>query len=370
LITAECGQQNAVELAMSQSLTLKSEVEQVGFFAALLRYAFPHGSLWLMTLVMAVVNFAIAGLSQRISLDPLYLTILQLFYGFALLLMLARWARPQLFDWFLHRAWAALLTLLLMISFTTNLAVLHFITMAQQWPYADDMLIGADRALGFDWLAYCKFMTDNETLRAYLHFFYQEVTRKGMFVLPLVALLLNQRIRVYETLFMIFVTGVVVVLAAGFFPAIEPWTLLADDELLSRIKWTAAADHVAVLSYLRNDGPVLIDLSKLVGLATFPSYHTCLALCFTIALRGYRGLDVLGVICSVSIIAATPIFGAHYLMDLLSGGAITATSFLVWKAFVLPALAKKLTAQGDDAFDFPQAIMNLRIPGSVAKRQA
>jgi hypothetical protein len=355
---------------MSQSLTMKQGVAGSGFLAGLLRFAFPHWSLWLLTVIMALANFAVAGLSARISLDPLYLTVLELFYGFALVLVLARWARPQLFDWFLHRVWGTVMCLILMVTFTSNLAVLHFITMAQQWPYADNWLIAADRALGFDWLAYCKFMTEHETLRAYLHFFYQEVTRKGMFVLPLIALMLNQRVRLYETLFMIFVTGVVVVLAAGFFPAIEPWTLLADQELLSRIKWTAHADHVEVLSYLRNDGPVFIDLSELVGLATFPSYHTCLALCFTVATRGYRGLNVLGVICSVSIIAATPIFGAHYLMDLISGTIITGATFYAWTKWVLPVVGPKLAAAGDEAFDFPQAIMNLRIRSAAAKRQA
>lgn len=355
---------------MSQSLTMKQDVAGSGFVAGVLRFAFPHVSLWLLTIAMAVVNFAIAGASDRISLDPLYLTILELFYGLALLLAVARWARPPMFDWFLHRVWGTVMVLVLTISFTTNLAVLHFIVMSQQWPYADGFLIAADRALGFDWLAYCKFMTENETLRGYLHFFYQEVTRKGMFVLPLIALLLNQRERLYETLFMIFVTGVVVVLAAGFFPAIEPWTLLADQELLSRIKWTAHADHNEVLSYLRNDGPVLIDLGKLVGLATFPSYHTCLALCFTVATRGYRGLNVLGVITSASIVAATPIFGAHYLMDLLSGTAITVATFYAWKAWVLPVVGPKLAASGDEAHAFPQAIMNLRIRSAAAKRQA
>jgi hypothetical protein len=355
---------------MSQSLTMKRNVAGSGLLAGFVRFAFPHVSLWALTFAMALANFAAAGFSERVSLDPLYLTILELFYGFAFLLVLARWARPQLFDWFLHRVWGTVMCLILMVTFTSNLAVLHFITMAQQWPYADNWLIAADRALGFDWLAYCKFMTDHETLRAYLHFFYQEVTRKGMFILPLIALMLNQRVRLYETLFMIFVTGVVVVLAAGFFPAIEPWTLLADQELLSRIKWTAHADHVEVLSYLRNDGPVFIDLAKLVGLATFPSYHTCLALCFTVATRGYRGINVLGVICSVSIIAATPIFGAHYLMDLISGTIITVATFYAWKKWVLPAIGPKLAASEDKAFDFPQAIMNLRFPGSAAKRQA
>jgi hypothetical protein len=174
---------------MSQSLTMKRNVAGSGLLAGFVRFAFPHVSLWALTFAMALANFAAAGFSERVSLDPLYLTILELFYGFAFLLVLARWARPQLFDWFLHRVWGTVMCLILMVTFTSNLAVLHFITMAQQWPYADNWLIAADRALGFDWLAYCKFMTDHETLRAYLHFFYQEVTRKGMFILPLIALM-------------------------------------------------------------------------------------------------------------------------------------------------------------------------------------
>jgi hypothetical protein len=57
-------------------------------------------------------------------------------------------------------------------------------------------------------------------------------------------------------------------------------------------------------------------------------------------------------------------------MDLISGTAITAATFWAWTKWVKPALSQKLSSQGDETFDFPQAIMNLRIPGSAAKRQA
>lgn len=355
---------------MSQSLAFETKRGGEALWARLARHVFPHVSLWLLTLAMLAANILILVLNPRITVDPAYPLITEILYGFAALLMLAHWARPQLFDWFLQRVWAALMSLTLMLAFTSNLAVLHYLVMTQHWPYADSWLIAADRALGFDWLAYGKFMTGSETSTHYLHFFYHEVTRKGMFMLPLVAVLLNQRVRAYETLFMIIVTGVVVVLAAGFFPAIEPWTLLADQELMSRISWSARINHVEAMEYLRSEGPILIDLSKLVGLATFPSYHTCLALCFFIALRGYPVLNVVGALCSVSILAATPIFGAHYLMDLLAGGAITAATFFAWKRFVLPAVGPRLEAMGEPFHDFPKAIMNLRFGKAAAKRQA
>jgi PAP2 superfamily len=355
---------------MSQSLTMKQDVAGSGFLAGLLRFAFPHASLWFLTIVMAAANFTIAGASEEISLDPFYLTILEFFYGLAFVLVVARWARPQLFDWFLHRVWGTVMCLLLMISFTTNLGVLNFIVMTQNWPYADQLLIAGDKLLGFDWLTYSKFMTSAETSRGILHFFYNEVTRVGMFALPLLALLLNNRIRLCETVFMIFVTGILAVLVSGFFPALGPWTLLADQELLDRISWSAPVNYLDMMTYLRGSGPVHIDLSKLIGLSSCPSYHTCLALCFIVATRGYRGLNMLGGLACVTIIAATPIYGTHYLMDLLAGGLTMAVTYHVWSRFVRPLVTPVLAASGDDAFDFPQAIMNLRIPGSAAKRQA
>ena len=81
--------------------------------------------------------------------------------------------------------------------------------------------------------------------------------------------------------------------------------------------------HVPTLEALRAGTFRSIPLDNLEGLITFPSFHTAGAIMFIWALRKVPYVRWPAIALNAALIAATPIDGAHYFIDLV-GGAVVA----------------------------------------------
>jgi PAP2 superfamily len=334
------------------------------------RFAFPHVGLWALVVALFGGNALYAAFSSHVSIDVEWFKLNLMCLGLAVAFVVLRCLRPLAFDWFLHRLWCCMIVAMLSLVISSNLVMFNQLTMTQHWPFADAWLIGMDRNLGIDWLSYAKFITQSDGMNSWLLLAYNGLTGNGTIMVLLLAVLSNQRLRVIETAFMIVATGLIATTIASFFPAKAAWVTLADPELLARFKATSGMSHVAPMLALRADAPVHIVMERLIGLATFPSYHTCLALIIMLSSRGYRYAWPIGVIFGVSIVAATPVYGGHYFIDLIAGAAVTGCTFLFWKRVMLPKLLPQLPGFGDAAYTLPERILNLRIPRPDAKRAA
>ena len=80
--------------------------------------------------------------------------------------------------------------------------------------------------------------------------------------------------------------------------------------------------HLEALGALRT-GPVALDLGNLPGLVTFPSFHTAAGIVLTWAFWRTRAFPVVAAYAA-TMIAATPVFGGHYFVDLLAGACVAA----------------------------------------------
>jgi PAP2 superfamily len=355
---------------MSTTVATQPAIPSSNLLVKWSRNAFPHIGLWILVLAMFLGNFAYIGLSDHVSIEMPWYRFNLTCFGLAAMFATIRFFRPATFDWFLHRLWCGGMTALLAFILSSNLSIYNQLTMTQTWPLADGMLISMDHALGFDWLTYVKFMSSSDVMNSWLSFAYGDLTTNGMVLILFMAVLVNWRERVIESAFMIIATGLIVVTFSSFFPAKAAWATLADAEILARLDGKSGMDHIENLMALRGAAPFHIEVSKLVGLATFPSYHTCLALIILLATRGYKFIAPIGAIIGVSIIAATPVYGGHYLVDVLAGAAVTAATFVFWKRYMLPKLALQLMGFGDEAYAFPDRILNLRFGRAAAKRAA
>ena len=92
------------------------------------------------------------------------------------------------------------------------------------------------------------------------------------------------------------------------------------------------------LEALRGGTLHAIQLDNLEGLITFPSFHTAAALMFIWALRTVPYVRWPAIVLNVALIAATPIDGAHYFIDLV-GGAAVAFAALAAKPLAVQARA-------------------------------
>lgn len=309
-------------------------------FSGLLNWAFPHPVLWAIVTAMLLCNALGIALSSHLSIEPGRFIDDAKMLGFASVLMLMRHFYNEIFDGLLHRVWCVFMAALFASVLFNNLLVLNHVLMANSFPMADDRLLSWDQALGLDWLAYAKFMTSSPVMQDMLYLAYQDMTYGGVALVAVVLVVLNLRRRTIELACLLTGAAVVCLTVACFFPARAAMDVLADKELFQRVYhgidgFKAGFYHIEQLMELRGSAPVLIKSSSLEGLATFPSFHTCLAIIIMWCSRGHWVTASIGKIVGGMILAATPIFGGHYFVDIIAGGFVMTCLILLWRRFIV-----------------------------------
>ncbi|MGY4285344.1 membrane-associated phospholipid phosphatase [Bradyrhizobium sp. LM2.7] len=73
-----------------------------------------------------------------------------------------------------------------------------------------------------------------------------------------------------------------------------------------------------------------LRLFMLSGIVSFPSFHAASAVLYMWALWPVRGIGGIAAALNLLMIAATPVIGAHYIIDIVGGIAVAAAS--IWAA--------------------------------------
>jgi hypothetical protein len=181
-----------------------------------------------------------------------------------------------------------------------------------KFPYRDMWLESADAALGFDWTAYVDFISERPFLARLLDLAYQSLQAQFFVVGAALAIAgQRQRLQIYT-------------LAVGITLAV---TLMIF--LFMQARSHSWGNWVPPLDYMRLAGQHRISLDDLNGIVTFPSYHTesaCLFIwgCWRLA---YLRWPVIAF--NLTLIAATPIDGFHYGVDVLAGVAIAVATIVL-----------------------------------------
>jgi len=315
--------------------------------------AFPHAFLWLAVLALFLVNALWLAINPRISIAASWygVSLLPVLLGFGMVVFRAY--RSESYDWFLHRLWCLLMTLLVTAMLMKNLQVSNHLLMTIPFPLADAMLLSWDRAIGFDWLAYAKAMTEFPLLTKILFLAYNSMTIQGLIVMIAIAVWLDRRKRVIEIGFLLVATAFVCMTIASAFPARAAMDLLADPELLSRLSIGSGVYHLDQLFALRGTEAIVMQPETLEGLATFPSYHTCLGLIILWCSRGHWLTGTIGAAVGGTIVAATPIYGGHYVVDVIAGGLVMLAAILLWRRCIEPKLSPYMPGLLAEDFAFP-----------------
>jgi membrane-associated phospholipid phosphatase len=199
-------------------------------------------------------------------------------------------------------------------------AILDQLTMTLAAPLADSRLAGWDQALGFDWLDYLSWVAARPWLSTALGWIYGALTPVSVLAF-LVLHVAGRRERVSEYLALSFGSGLIVAIIGAGFPAIGAVTYhQAPAALMAAFPADAGAQWVERLTALRSGGPV--DISHNVGLVSFPSYHTALALIIAWCFREFRFIFPIGIIYAAGTAAGALIIGGHYFVDLLAGAML------------------------------------------------
>jgi hypothetical protein len=214
-------------------------------------------------------------------------------------------------------------------AFSAAASMLNYFLLTVAGPRIDDILVAADRALGFDWY--------NTMIAMSHHVLLNEIFfRVYNLVLPQIALVLvalawsGQIEKVYRYCLAI---------AAGALIAISIWALIPSlgakslytlpPQVASKLSLSVTTDYGKALVALLRHGPGYITPSDLRGLIAFPSYHGVLALIVTFYAWSLRGLRWPILVTNTVVLISTPIQGGHHLVDVLASFPVAALSIFL-----------------------------------------
>jgi hypothetical protein len=230
-------------------------------------------------------------------------------------------------------------------AFSAAASVLNYFLLTKAGPRIDDVLVAADRALGFDWYRMMLAMADHPLLNAVFFQVYN-------FVLPEIALLVvtlawtGQAEKVYR-----FCLAV----AAGALIAIAIWTVVPSLGAKSLYTLPASVEHRLVLSVttqygrelvaLLHNGPGFITPNDLRGLIAFPSYHVILALIVVWYARSISWLRWPLLAINLVVLVCTPEQGGHHMIDVLGAFPVTALALAIAESRKLTIAVNQLQTE-------------------------
>jgi len=222
--------------------------------------------------------------------------------------------------------------------FSAAASVLNYFFLTLHGPRIDDILVAADRALGFDWYRTMVAMAQHPLLNGILFRVYNMVLPE--IALVMVALAWTGQVeKVYRYC---------LALGAGALIAIAVWALMPSlgakslytlpPEVTSRLTLSVTCDYGKELVALLLNGPGYISPSDLRGLIAFPSYHGVLALIMAWYGWHLRLLRWPLLLLNAVVIACSPIQGGHHMVDLL--GSFPVAALAIFLATRVAASAK------------------------------
>jgi PAP2 superfamily protein len=207
-----------------------------------------------------------------------------------------------------------------LIAFSHAGAVLTYVAMAASpFPMADALLSRADATLGFDWLAWFRFVNERPWLHLILAVAYDSIPVQGFALIGYFSFR-NPR-RVHEFMLATMLSIIIITPIMVLFPAVGE---ASHHGIGIPEQW--ANDIIALRSH------TLTMIGTTDGIIFFPSFHTTLGVLFVNMARGRKWLIPV-LILNLLLIASVPTQGAHYGADMLSGFAVAfvalaATQFL------------------------------------------
>jgi len=166
------------------------------------------------------------------------------------------------------------------VLITAVMTPLTYVAASANLPMQDANLLAIDRALGFDWGAYVRYVDDHPALAAWLNYGYTMI-RWPIFAIPVVLAATHRYQRIEEFTFAFGLALIVTTIISGLVPAIGVFHQIGLDPI--------SVKHLNLQPYLEQlrdlpptrDGVLRhLDLLGLGGIVTFPSFHAASAVLY------------------------------------------------------------------------------------------
>ncbi|UWU95680.1 phosphatase PAP2 family protein [Bradyrhizobium sp. CB1015] len=220
------------------------------------------------------------------------------------------------------RVYATLFTLAQIILVLVLVTSLGYIAASAALPMQEARLLAFDHALGLNFRTYLSFVNDRPGLiralaPAYNSIFLQLTVL--VVVLPVCGLYRRAAEFVLGYAITLIVTTVISTLipATGVYHALE--LVPADHPNVEPLVYYATLRE---LPLVRDGSTRVLDAFSLAPLLTFPSFHAITAVLYTWAMWPLRWLRLVGCCWNALVLAATPIGGGHFFVDVIAGVAV------------------------------------------------
>lgn len=192
--------------------------------------------------------------------------------------------------------------------------------------FADPALLRADRVIGFDWLTWYRATVAVPILQPAGRAAYAFV-----YLLPAIILarfaVLGRRQDARRLLLVIWLSSWLTLAVFAFVPAVGPFALLWHGP----IPYMPSSElwQPSIIPALREGTITAVDPAALVGLVSFPSFHTAAATLLAIAAWPDRRLRAVILPMDAAMLLSIPVEGTHYLIDMIGGAGVALIATLL-----------------------------------------
>ena len=208
---------------------------------------------------------------------------------------------------------------------------LTYVAASANLPMQDTALTALDDALHLDWRVYFHWMTGSHALVTAAVFSYAMITWPAVGV-PVVLGFARRYRRLQEFILAVALSLIATTLISILVPAMGTYDFfhIAPDPAL----FTPGSylQQVHDLPLIRSGALRDLDLAKLTGIVTFPSFHASAAILYIWAFWSARWTRVAALFICGAMLIATPLIGGHYFIDLVAGVAVAAAAIALARA--------------------------------------
>jgi membrane-associated phospholipid phosphatase len=211
---------------------------------------------------------------------------------------------------------------------------LSYVAGKMNWPLQDDALLAIDRAFGLDPEPIASYVNDHPWLADLLARGYGLI-KWPLLAIPVVLTLTARHVRLQVFMLAMSLALAVTIAISAMVPAIGTYYgLQLSAAHFPEINTMVYAGQLRDILALRDGSLHELRLFFLSGIVSFPSFHAASAVLYMWALWPVRGIGGIAAALNLLMIAATPVIGAHYLIDVAGGIAVAAASIWVTKFYV------------------------------------
>lgn len=211
-----------------------------------------------------------------------------------------------------------------LVVITLLITPLTYIAAAASMPLQDANLAALDRMLGLDWRGYVAFVNRSPQLSAFFALGYGMISWPIFFIPVLLAMQRHfGRLQQFTLAFLLTLIATTVI--STLVPALGAYHQLGiRPEDYSHFPPLGYLDQLRDFPLVRDGSLRDLDLMRLVGIITFPSFHSAACVLYIWVFWPIWWMRPAAVIVESAMLLATPVGGGHYFVDVFAGIGIAA----------------------------------------------